>query len=273
MDKRSKVLLKAVNIHKSFRHIQALRGINLEIKDNEIIGLVGDNGAGKSTLIKVLNGVHKPDRGELYWQGKKLEDFSASMARDLGIITVFQDRALVEQHPVWRNIFMGRELTNRWGLTNIKKEKEETRRLMGEMMGFTSSAILPVTIVGAMSGGEQQGVAISRALYFKAELIILDEPTTGLSLSEAQKVLIYVEEIKKKGKSCIFITHNLFHVYPVSDRIVILDRGKLVGDFRGDQISLEQLDHKMRLVAVTGSINGEGKTSDVSFKDLRSRMP
>jgi len=244
-------LMEAKGVNKSFGSINALEEVNLEIGYNEIVGLVGDNGAGKSTLIKILTGVHSADSGELYWKGQKLNKLTVSLARDLGIVTVFQDRALSGQHPIWRNIFMGKELTNRWGFTNIRKEKEETLKLMKGMMGFTSSAISPDNIVGSMSGGEQQGVAISRALYFEASLIMLDEPTNGLSLAETKKVFDFVQTIKKKKKSCIFISHNLFHVYPIADRIIVLDRGKIVENVKKESITLEKLEARMYEIAGT----------------------
>ncbi|MCS7241471.1 MAG: ATP-binding cassette domain-containing protein [Candidatus Caldatribacterium sp.] len=276
MAEPSEVLVKMVNIRKSFGHVEVLRGVNFEVGYNEIVGLLGDNGAGKSTLIKILTGVHQPDSGEIYWKGQKLVNYSVSKARELGIETVFQERALSEQHSLWRNIFMGREITNRWGFLDIRKQREEAERIIREYMGFTSSALSVDAVVGTMSGGEKQGVAIARALHFQADLIILDEPTTGLSLSETQKVLSFVEEIKKKGKSAIFITHNIYHVYPVADRIVILDRGRVVGEFMKAAIPLEKLVEKLYLVARTGRLNGEEVASEGAPKGphgLESLMP
>jgi len=258
------VLMKVVNVKKKFGHVEALRGVNLDIGKNEVVGLLGDNGAGKSTLIKMITGVYEPDDGDLYWKDRKLKNYSVSKARDLGIETVFQDRALSEQHTLWKNVFMGRELTNWWGQIDIKKEKEDTKELMKERMGFTSSAITSDAIIANLSGGEKQGVAISRALYFDADLIILDEPTTGLSLSETQKVLGFVEEIKKAGKSCIFITHNLYHVYPVADRVIIIDRGMIIGSFDISQFSVEELSHKMRTIARTGKIENSSSSENFS---------
>jgi simple sugar transport system ATP-binding protein len=264
-------LVKLCNIKKSFGHVEVLKGINLEINTNEVVGLLGDNGAGKSTLIKIITGVHQPDSGDLYWKGEKLVNFSVAKARDIGIETVFQERALSEEHSLWRNIFMGREITSRWGFIDVKREKEKTERIMKEYMGFTSSALTTDAVVRTMSGGEKQGVAIARALHFEADLIILDEPTTGLSLSETQKVLGFVDDIKKKGKSCIFITHNIYHVYPVADRIVVLDRGSVVGQFRKDEISLEELVNRLYLVARTGKLNENG-TSTVACDQLQDEM-
>ncbi len=255
MEKNDDYLMRAVDIRKFFRYVEVLKGIEFNIRRNEIIGLVGDNGAGKSTLIKILTGVHKADSGQLYWKGQKLDHYSVPKARDLGIVTVFQDKAIVEQHSIWRNIFMGREMTNPLGFINIRKEKDETMKLMKGMMGFTSTMITPDTPLGNMSGGEKQGVAISRALYFDAELIILDEPTTGLSLSETRKVLSFVSAIKGSGKSCIFITHNLFHVYAVAERIVAMDRGQIVGNFKTGEITLEEMEEKMLAIASTGHVD------------------
>jgi len=245
----NQLLVVMRGIKKNFGTIEALRGIDLEIGTNEIIGLLGDNGAGKSTLIKILTGVYPPTEGEIFWKGEKLENYDVKKARDLGIETVFQDRALCEQQSIWRNIFMGREITDRLGFLNIKKMRKETVSLMKNTMGFTSTAIEPDNIVGFMSGGERQGVAISRALYFNSDLISLDEPTTGLSLAETQKVLGFIKKIRNEGKSAIFISHNIYHVYPVVDKIVLVDRGKIEYSYYKNEISLDELIHNMYEVA------------------------
>jgi simple sugar transport system ATP-binding protein len=254
-------LIEAKGISKVFGYVEVLKDVDIEIGYNEIVGLVGDNGAGKSTLIKILTGVHKQDNGELSWKGERLTNHSVPKARDLGIVTVFQDKAIVEQHTIWRNIFLGREITNALGFLDVRKQMEETDKLMKDVMGFTSSIITPDTTLRNMSGGEKQGVAISRALYFDADLIILDEPTTGLSLSETRKVLSFVKTIRSSGKACIFITHNLFHVYAVADRIVALDRGRVVGNFLRGEITLEKLEEKMLEIAGTGDVEDFGVLS------------
>lgn len=248
-------LVRMVNIHKSFGEVTALHDENFEVGYNEIVGLVGDNGAGKSTLIKILTGVFAPDRGEIYFKGKKITRHSVEQARRLGIETVYQEKALGEQQTLWRNIFMGREITSRLGFLQIEKAKEEANRILKEIIGFTAEGLTPDSVVKWLSGGEKQGVVIARALYFEADLIILDEPTIGLSLSETKKVLDFVKGIKEQGKSCIFITHNIYHVYPVADRLAILDRGKTVGEFRKEDISLEELVDKLYLVARTGELS------------------
>jgi len=249
-------ILQMKNVSKTFGEVRALHGINFEVGTNEIVGLLGDNGAGKSTLIKIITGYHRPDPGgELYWKGEQVERLTVAQAREIGINPVYQERALADQQSVWRNIFMGRELTTRFGVLDIARMRRETKKLMTESMGFTSAAITADSPVKTMSGGERQGVAITRALYFQAELIILDEPTMGLSLSETKKALDFVASIKRAGKSCIFIDHNIFHVYPVADRIVVLDRGTIAGQFMKDEVTLEQLIDRLYRVAATGELD------------------
>ena len=244
------------NVSKTFGEVQAVHNINFEVGKNEIVGLLGDNGAGKSTLIKMITGYHQPDPGgELYWKGQRIEHLTVAHARAIGINPVYQERALADQQSIWRNIFMGRELTKRFGVLDIAKMRSETRKLMTEAMGFTSSAITADSPVKTMSGGERQGVAITRALYFQAELIILDEPTMGLSLSETRKALDFVSDIKKAGKACIFIDHNIFHVYPVVDRIVVLDRGTIAGQFMKQDVTLDELIDRLYRVAETGELD------------------
>src|SRR3989304_2215297 len=223
-------VVRMESISKTFGEVAALRNVDFEVGTNEIVGLLGDNGAGKSTLVKILTGYHQPDSGgKIYWKGEKLDRLSVAKARDLGIEVVYQERALADLQPLWRNIFMGREIADRWGVLDLAEMKHETKRLMSTAMGFTSAAVTPESGVGAFSGGERQGVAITRALYFQAELIILDEPTMGLSVSETKKCLEFVRGIKRAGKSAIFIDNNIFHVQPIADRIVVLDRGTVAG--------------------------------------------
>jgi len=247
--------LQLKNASMTFGEVAALRGVDFEVGSNEIVGLLGDNGAGKSTLVKIITGYHHPDPGgELYIKGERVEHLTVAKARDLGIEVVYQERALADKQSLWRNIFMGRELANRWGRLDLRGMRAETQKLMNTLMGFTSSAVTPESVVKTFSGGERQGVAITRALYFKAELIILDEPTMGLSLSETKKCLEFVAGIKSAGKAAIFIDHNIFHVYPVADRIVVLDRGAVAGQFMKDELSLQELIDRLYLVAQTGQL-------------------
>jgi simple sugar transport system ATP-binding protein len=180
-------VIELKNVSKTFGEVNSLSDINLAIYPGEIVGLLGDNGAGKSTLVKTIMGFHKPNEGgEIWFKGEKITDWSVAKARGLGIETIYQERALCEQQPIWRNMFMGREKRTKYGKLDVKKMKQEATRLMSEHMGFTSTAVHPDNAVQTMSGGEKQGVAITRALYFEAELVILDEPTVGLSLSETK---------------------------------------------------------------------------------------
>jgi len=255
-------VVRMENISKTFGEVTALRNVDFEVGTNEIVGLLGDNGAGKSTLVKILTGYHQPDSGgKIYWKGEKIDRLSVAKARDLGIEVVYQERALADLQPLWRNIFMGREIADRWGVLDLAEMKHETKRLMSTAMGFTSAAVTPESVVGAFSGGERQGVAITRALYFQAELIILDEPTMGLSITETRKCLEFVTGIKGAGKSAIFIDHNIFHVHPVADRIVVLDRGAVAAQFMKDQISLDGLIEMLSHVARTGGLDANNRTT------------
>jgi len=248
------------NVSKTFGEVAALHDVNFEVGVNEIVGLLGDNGAGKSTLVKIITGYHQPDPGaEIYWRQEKVEHLSVSKARDLGIEVVYQERALADLQSLWRNIFMGREIANRLGVMDEKTMVRETHKLMSTAMGFTSSAVSPESVVGTFSGGERQGVAITRALYFEAELIILDEPTMGLSISETKKCLDFVNGIKQAGKSAIFIDHNIVHVYPIADRIVVLDRGTVAGQFMKGELRFDDLIDRLTHLAQTGQLDPHPK--------------
>ncbi|MFW6381127.1 MAG: ATP-binding cassette domain-containing protein [Bacillota bacterium] len=240
-------LVEMKNIYKSYGGVQALKGINFEVGDNEVVGVLGDNGAGKSTLIKIITGLHPFDGGEMYIKGEKINPrtYSVKKAHELGIETVYQEQALAEKQALWRNIFLGRQKTNALGFIKVKEEKEETNRIMRELMGFTGIGANPDSSIKTLSGGEQQGVAIGRAMHFDADLVILDEPTMALSLQEVEKVLNFIRDVKDRGKSCVYISHNIANVYPVSDRFVALDRGKVVGRFERKKISLEELNEEL----------------------------
>jgi simple sugar transport system ATP-binding protein len=241
------------NVSKTFGEVRSLADVDFRVNRREIVGLLGDNGAGKSTLIKVVMGFYRPDPGgEIVFHGKRVDDWSVARARGLGIETVYQERALCEKQPIWRNMFMGRELRTRFGFLDVHRMRAECARLMSEHMGFTSAAVHPNNVVATMSGGEKQGVAITRALYFEAELVILDEPTMGLSLSETKKTLDFVRSIKAAGKSAIFIDHNIFNIYPVVDRLYVLDRGKVAGVYNRADITMDALIERLYHVARTG---------------------
>jgi simple sugar transport system ATP-binding protein len=241
-------LLEFRDISKSFGSVYALRGVSLRVRKGEVIALLGDNGAGKSTLIKILSGVHSPDSGEIL---VRVQHWNAARARRSGIETVYQDKALAEQQSVVRNIFMGRERTNRLGFLKLREEREEAERLMRHI-GFTSKVFSPESEVGRLSGGEREGVAIARALYFDAELLILDEPTSALSLTEARRVIEFVKRARDEGASAIFITHTIYHAYDVADRIAVLDRGEIVLEVEKAAIGVEELIARMEGIARHG---------------------
>ena len=220
-------IIELKNVTKRFGGITSLNRASLHVNKGEVVGLIGDNGAGKSTLIKTLVGVYGPDEGEIIIRGKKVFNWTALKARESGIETVFQDRALCPQQSIVWNIFMGKELRYPFGFVREKEQIKEANRLIREI-GFTSKLIDAESPVGNLSGGERQGVAIARAIYNNAELIILDEPTNALSLNETQKVFEFVNNVKKSNRSVLFIGHNIYHVYDISDRFVILDRGEVV---------------------------------------------
>jgi simple sugar transport system ATP-binding protein len=245
--------LELRHVSKSFGGVHVLQDVSIDLGSSEVVGLLGDNGAGKSTLIKIITGVHRPDGGEILFGGQPVEGLTVQKARALGVETVYQERALADQLPLWRNIFMGRAVAGPLGFLKVGDMRRMTAELMGESMGFTSAILTPDTVVKGLSGGERQGLAIVRALHFQADIIILDEPTMGLSLKETEKLLRFVEGIRTAGKSAIFIDHNIFHVYSVADRIIVLDRGRVAGQFPTSRYSLEELLDIMREVAAEGT--------------------
>jgi len=239
-------IIELNNLTKRFGGITALNKASLHVDKGEVVGLIGDNGAGKSTLIKTLVGVYGPDEGEIIIRGQKVLNWTALKARESGIETVFQDRALCPQQSIVWNIFMGKELRYPFGFVREKEQISEANRLIREI-GFTSKLIDAESPVGNLSGGERQGVAIARAIYNNAELIILDEPTNALSLNETQKVFEFVNNVKKSNRSVLFIGHNIYHVYDISDRFVILDRGEVVHQLNKQDIGTpEELMKIMR---------------------------
>jgi simple sugar transport system ATP-binding protein len=236
--------LRMEHIEKRYGLVSALHDINIAIGKNEIVGLIGDNGAGKSTLVKILTGVFAPSGGELFINDEKVDfrSYSVKRAHELGIETVYQDKSLGEKQSLWRNFFIGRELTLPFGFIDVKREKALAREIMLETIGFRGKGITVDSKVKKLSGGERQGIAIGRAMHFEADLIILDEPTVALSLKEVRKVLNFVHQIKERGKASIYISHDIQDVYEISDRFVVLDRGEVVANIAKRDISLKALD-------------------------------
>ncbi|HWV01205.1 MAG TPA: ATP-binding cassette domain-containing protein [Devosia sp.] len=236
-------LVRLEGVQKYFGPVHALRNINLRIGPNEIVGLIGDNGAGKSTLIKTMTGVLKPTSGRIFVRDKELslDDYSVAMAHDLSIETVYQDKSLGEKQPLWRNFFVGRQITNRFGFIDIKREKQIANQILMDVIGFRGAGISVDSTIGNLSGGERQGIAIGRAMHYNADLIVLDEPTAALGVAEVRKVVDFVRRIKSSGRACVYIEHNLAHVHEVADRLVVLDRGTVVADLSPRDMSVFEL--------------------------------
>jgi simple sugar transport system ATP-binding protein len=260
-------LIELKGVTKSYGRVFALGGVNLQVDRGEVVGLIGDNGAGKSTLIKILAGVVKPTAGEIIVRGEAVSHWNGARSRDAGIETVFQDRALAVQQSIVRNIFMGREITRWLGFLDTRKELQEAEKLMRDI-GFTSKVFTPLSIVGQLSGGERQGVAIARAIYNKADLIVLDEPTTALSLTETEKVFHFVRAVRASGRSILFIGHNIHHVHDIADRFVVLDRGRVVLETTKAEVGsvekliafMEHVAHPKGVGPFDGSAMGSGQS-------------
>ncbi len=176
----------------------------------EIVGLIGDNGAGKSTLIKVMTGVLPPTSGRIFIRDEEvdLSDYSVRMAHSLSIETVYQDKSLAEKQPLWRNFFVGRQITNRFGFIDVKREKKIAEDILLNEIGFRGVGITVDSTINNLSGGERQGIAIGRAMHYNADLIILDEPTAALGVAEVRKVVDFVKRIKASGRACVYIEHG-----------------------------------------------------------------
>jgi len=239
-------LLEARNISKRFGPVVALKGVTFRVFAGEVHCLLGDNGAGKSTLIKILSGVFPPDEGELLLEGKPVRFNSPKDAMDRGIGTVYQDLAVIPLMSIVRNFFLGREPTTGWGpfrRFDLKKAEEIAKREVEKIGIRVRDVHQPV---GTLSGGERQSVAIARAVYFGARVLILDEPTSALGVKEAAVVLRYIVEARARGVGVVFITHNVHHAWAVGDVFTVLNRGELVGTFRREETSREEI---LRLMA------------------------
>jgi simple sugar transport system ATP-binding protein len=238
-------LLEIKNVSKFFGSVIALQDVSAFVRAGEVTCLLGDNGAGKSTLIKVLAGVHKPTEGAYYFDGQQMDFNSPRDALDHGIATVYQDLAMIPLMAVWRNFFLGAEPTKGWGpfkRYDVDFAKEVS---IGELGKMGIDIRDPDQTVGTLSGGERQSVAIARAVYFGAKVLILDEPTAALGVKQAGVVLKYILQARNRGIGVIFITHNPHHAYPVADHFVILRRGTVYGDYTKEELPLEQLVQMM----------------------------
>lgn len=238
-------LIRMEHISKFFGRVQALNDVSVSVQKNEIVGLLGDNGAGKSTLIKILSGALRPSSGNIYINDRKVEMRDTTDAIAAGIETIYQDSALVPQLSIARNLFLGREPTKGRGIFG-RMDQDLMNTVAGQLLRQVgiSKNIPPTTPISSLSGGERQAVAIARAMYFDSDLIILDEPTNNLGVEETQGVLRFVRSARDSGHSCIFIAHNIYHVFQVVDRIVVLRRGKVVADnIIPKNTTIEKVEH------------------------------
>ncbi len=253
-------LIEIRNLVKHFGSVIALSGVSLSVHRGEVMCLLGDNGAGKSTLIKTLAGVHKPTSGEYMVEGEPVTFTSPRDALDAGIATVYQDLAMIPLMSVTRNFFMGREpVKGFWPFRNVDFDHCDTVT-REEMRKIGIDVRDPHQAVGTLSGGERQCVAIARAVYFGAKVLILDEPTSALGVAQTSMVLKYIHQVRQKGLGVIFITHNVRHAYAVGDRFTVLNRGKTLGTYRKEEIQIEELQNLMaggkELQAVSAELGG-----------------
>jgi simple sugar transport system ATP-binding protein len=256
----SKTILELKNIEKHFGMIIALAGVSIAINEGEVHCLLGDNGAGKSTLIKTMSGVHKPSKGQIYLDRQEVTFSNARDAIDSGIATVFQDLAMIPFMSVTRNFFLGREPKRSVGPFNFFDFDTANRIAMEEMMRMGIRLRGPGQAVGTLSGGERQSVAIARAVYFGARVLILDEPTSALGVRQTANVLSTIDKVRKKGVGVVFITHNVRHALAIGDRFTVLNHGKTLGTALKGEVEHEELQNLMaggqELAELESSLSG-----------------
>ncbi|MGH6945809.1 MAG: ATP-binding cassette domain-containing protein [Kiloniellales bacterium] len=233
------------NLEKHFGSVIALAGVSMDVEPGEVMCLLGDNGAGKSTLIKTLSGVHKPTKGEIRVDGRAVAFASPRAALDAGIATVYQDLAMIPLMSITRNFFMGREPSKGWWPLRWLDMDYADRVAREEMHRIGIDVRDPGQAVGTLSGGERQCVAIARAVFFGAKVLILDEPTSALGVRQTSMVLKYINQVRQKGLAVVFITHNVRHAYAVGDRFTVLNRGRTLGLSTKAEISMEELQNLM----------------------------
>ncbi len=238
-------LIEVRKIGKSYGNILALRDVDASVNPGEVTCVLGDNGAGKSTFIKILAGYHQQTSGEYLVEGESVRFDSPRDALERGIATVYQDLAMIPLMSIWRNFFMGAELTSGKGIFKRLDVQNAKNTVVGEMAKMGIDIRDPEQPVGTLSGGERQSVAIARAVYFGAKVLILDEPTSALGVKQSGVVLKYIVEARNRGLGVVFITHNPQHAYPVGDRFVILNRGQGLGNYEKSAISIEELSQLM----------------------------
>lgn len=233
-------LLRLEGISKKYGPNTVLNEVSFSIGKSEVVGLLGDNGAGKSTLVKIMSGVVPATAGKFFWEEALVENVNRQKTEELGVETIFQDSALVPGLSIARNIFMGRELTNRLGFMSIRRMDQIATDILDSVVtieGIKSSKQL----VQSLSGGQAQAVAIARAVHFKRSLLILDEPTSALAVRATEALLAYLTHLKSEGVSSVLVTHNLHHAFQVCDRHIVMNHGKKILDVRREDTSVEEL--------------------------------
>ncbi len=253
-------IVEMKDIAKHFGPVIALNGVSFDVRPGECHCLLGDNGAGKSTFIKTMSGVHKPTRGEILFEGCQMNFDSPRDAMEAGIATVYQDLAMIPLMSVTRNFWMGREPVRKIGPMKFMDFAKANQTTMDEMRKMGINLRSPDQAVGTLSGGERQTVAIARAVYFGAKVLILDEPTSALGVRQTANVLATIDKVRKTGIGIVFITHNVRHALAVGDRFTVLNRGKTLGTAQRGQITPEELQDMMaggqEMVALEGSLGG-----------------
>lgn len=233
-------LIELHNISKSFGALTALRSLSFSVGRGEVVGLLGDNGAGKSTAVNLISGIHQPSSGYLSINGEKTAFTCRSDSAKAGIETIYQNTALVDSLSITRNIFMGREQTNVLGFLKERNMRDIAMDVL-EKAVHISGIDSPDKLVGELSGGQKQAVAIARAVYFKRNVLLLDEPTSALSVRETEALLNQVLKLKAENVSSVLVTHNLYHAYRVCDRFVIMSHGTKVFDVRKEETTIKEL--------------------------------
>lgn len=243
--------LRAESITKSFGMVRALDNVSVSVRKGEVIGLLGDNGAGKTTLLRILCGIYRPDSGRLLFQGKKIQLSSVRDALRNGVGIIHQDLALLENLSIAENLFLLREPATQLGVVKIANRKRMRAEAKEILENFGFSHLDPMTRVANLSGGERQSIAILRCVHFKANVILMDEPTTNLSLNESEHVLEQIRKLSNEGVSIILVSHNLGLVFSVADRFVVVERGKKIADVEKENTTAEKIAALIKGLPVT----------------------
>lgn len=237
-------LLELRGISKRYGQVNVLSDVSFTVNKAEIVGLLGDNGAGKSTLVKTISGVVQPDAGQLLWDGSPVEFATREVSASHGIETIFQDSALVDSMTIARNIFMGREITNNFGFMKHHEMREVAARVLKTIVAI-EGIDSPDKLVGSLSGGQKQAVAIARAVHFKRSLLVLDEPTSALAVRATEALFEYLRSLRDQGLSSVLVTHDLYDAYRICDRFVVMARGTAVLKATKAETSIEELTERV----------------------------